>query len=58
MQVSLYIEKVLLGQIDKSTSGPAIYEIDYTLKTLLDGFSRNTCWFLGQSAYKLLRVDE
>lgn len=58
MQVSLYIEKVLQGKIDtKTNSGPAIYEVDYTLKTLLDGLSRNICWFLGLSAYKLIRID-
>jgi hypothetical protein len=58
LQVSLYIQQVLEGTIKRKTTGPTIFEIDYTLKNILDAFSRNICWFLGQSAYKLITIKE
>jgi|LauGreDrversion4_2_1035121.scaffolds.fasta_scaffold858894_1 hypothetical protein len=59
LQVSLYIQDILEGKIKKAnSSGPKTFEIDYSLKNLLDAFSRNLCWFMGQSAYKLITIKD
>jgi len=59
MAASVYIDRIIRGEFRKKLSGgKIIFEIDYSLKNLLDAFSRNLCWFLGQSAYKLITIKE
>jgi hypothetical protein len=49
MQVAVYLDKILAGEFrnEELIGCSKIFEIDYTLKNLLDAFSRNLCWFLG-----------
>ena len=55
MKASVYIDKIINGEFRKEKKGAKItFEIENSFKTLLDGFSRNICWFLGQTAYKLI----